>query len=58
MIELLILGGWTGTGLLSAPRLRARGDSLWALAPFAATFGPLWPAVALERRRVAESEEP
>ena len=51
MIEYLLLVAWISLGLLSVPRLRAEGDTMWAVGPLAATFGPLWPAIALERRR-------
>ena len=52
MIESMLLVSWIVVGLGLASRMRAPGDSWWAVVPLAATFGPLWPAIALERRLV------
>ena len=53
MIEYLLLLSWIAVGLVTVPRLRAEGDTYWAVGPLAATFGPMWPAIALERRRTS-----
>ena len=57
MTEYVLLLIWITVGLATMPRLRAPGDTMWTVGPLAATFGPLWPAIALERRRTVAVPE-
>lgn len=57
MLEVSILVSWMLSGVGIAATLPDEEGSRWAWAPIAAIFGPLWFAVANERRSSAQTAQ-